>query len=97
MVQSAAIIPYAVSAQIFTFAGPDSAVVMAEARVQQDLRCTAVTRLAIAGCNEAEIATITGHSMKDVGGILDAHDLHCDSKLAESAIQKLEQSAETPN
>jgi phage-related baseplate assembly protein len=35
-VQSATIIPYAVSAQIFTFAGPDSAVVMAEARVQLD-------------------------------------------------------------
>lgn len=62
-----------------------------------DLRGTAVTRLAIAGCNEAEIATITGHSMKDVGSILDAHYLHRDSKLAESAIQKLEQSMETPN
>ncbi|MBV5270805.1 MAG: tyrosine-type recombinase/integrase, partial [Afipia sp.] len=27
-----------------------------------DLRGTAVTRLAIAGCTEAEIATITGHT-----------------------------------
>lgn len=62
-----------------------------------DLRGTAVTRLAVAGCNEAEIATITGHSMKDVGNILDAHYLHRDSKLAESAIQKLERSMETPN
>lgn len=35
-VQSAAIIPYAVEAEIFTFAGPDSAVVMDEARVQLD-------------------------------------------------------------
>jgi hypothetical protein len=25
-----------------------------------------VTRLAIAGCTEAEIATITGHSLRDV-------------------------------
>ena len=29
-----------------------------------DLRGTAVTRLAIAGCTEAEIATITGHSLR---------------------------------
>jgi integrase len=62
-----------------------------------DLRGTAVTRLALVGCNEAEVATITGHSMKDVGNILDAHYLHRDSKLAESAIHKLERSMETPN
>jgi integrase len=37
-----------------------------------DLRGTAVTRLAIAGCTEAEIATITGHSLRDVRSILDA-------------------------
>ena len=55
-----------------------------------DLRGTAVTRLAIAGCSEAEIATITGHSMKDVGAILDEHYLSRDSELAESAIKKLE-------
>jgi integrase len=61
-----------------------------------DLRGTAVTRLAVAGCTEAEIATITGHSMKDVGSILDAHYLHRDSRLAESAIRKLERSMETP-
>jgi hypothetical protein len=29
-----------------------------------DLRATAVMRLAIAGCTEAEIATITGHSLE---------------------------------
>lgn len=61
-----------------------------------DLRGTAVTRLAIAECTEAEIATITGHSMKDVGSILDAHYLHRDSRLADSAIRKLERSQETP-
>ncbi|GBD47797.1 phage integrase [Methylopila sp. Yamaguchi] len=55
-----------------------------------DLRGTAVTRLALAGCSEAEIATITGHSMNDVGKILDAHDLRRDSALARSAIQKRE-------
>jgi integrase len=62
-----------------------------------DLRGTAVTRLALAGCSEAEIATITGHSMKDVGSILDAHYLHRDSRLAESAIRKLEESVENSN
>lgn len=31
-----------------------------------DLRGTAVTRLALAECTEAEIATITGHSLRDV-------------------------------
>lgn len=55
-----------------------------------DLRGTAVTRLALAGCTEAEIATITGHSLRDVRSILDAHYLHRDPKLAESAIKKLE-------
>ena len=38
-----------------------------------DLRGTAVTRLAMVGCTEAEIATITGHSLRDVRSILDAH------------------------
>lgn len=55
-----------------------------------DLRGTAVTRLALAGCTEAEIATITGHSLRDVRSILDAHYLHRDPALAESAIHKLE-------
>jgi integrase len=55
-----------------------------------DLRGTAVTRLAIAGCTEAEIATITGHSLRDVRSILDVHYLHRDPALAESAIRKLE-------
>jgi len=40
-----------------------------------DLRGTAVTRLAIAECTETEIATITGHSLRDVRSILDAHYL----------------------
>jgi hypothetical protein len=29
--------------------------------------------LALAGCTEADIATITGHSLRDVRSILDAH------------------------
>lgn len=55
-----------------------------------DLRGTAVTRLAIAGCTEAEIATITGHSLRDVRSILDAHYLSRDPALGRSAISKLE-------
>jgi integrase len=55
-----------------------------------DLRGTAVTRLALAGCTEAEIATITGHNLRDVAAILDAHYLHRDPALAESAIRKLD-------
>jgi hypothetical protein len=45
-------------------------------------------RLALVGCSEAEIATVTGHSLRDVRSILDAHYLHRDQ--AESAIRKLE-------
>lgn len=60
-----------------------------------DLHGTAVTRLALAECTEAEIATITGHSLRDVRSILDAHYLHRDPALAESAIRKLEKRTET--
>lgn len=65
-----------------------------------DLRGTAVTRLALANCSEAEIATITGHSLRDVGAILDAHYLKRDSGLAVSAIRKREAheaGTKTPN
>jgi integrase len=55
-----------------------------------DLRGTAVTRLALVECTEAEIAAITGHSLRDVRSILDAHYLHRDQALAERAIRKLE-------
>lgn len=61
-----------------------------------DLRGTAVTRLALAGCSEAEIATITGHSLRDVGAILDAHYLKRDYGLAVSAIEKLERRTNRP-
>jgi integrase len=62
-----------------------------------DLRGTAVTRLALAGCTEAEIATITGHSLRDVRSILDAHYLNRDPALAESAIRKLESRTNSSN
>lgn len=55
-----------------------------------DLRGTAVSRLALAGATEAEIATISGHSLRDVRSILDAHYLNRDPRLAENAIRKLE-------
>jgi len=55
-----------------------------------DLRGTAITRLALAQATEAEIATITGHSLRDVRSILDAHYLARDPALGDSAITKLE-------
>ena len=48
-----------------------------------DLRGTAVTRLALERCTEAEIAAITGHSLRDVCSILDTHYLARDPALAE--------------
>lgn len=62
-----------------------------------DLRGTAVTRLAIAGASVPEIAACTGHSLADVEEILDAHYLHRDPALAESAIRKLEAGTKTSN
>ena len=46
--------------------------------------------LAMAGCSEAEIATTSGHRLKDARSILDRHDLHRDTRLADSGIAKLE-------
>ncbi len=62
-----------------------------------DLRGTAVTRLALAGATEAEIATVTGHSLRDVKTILDSHYLMRDPALAESAIKKLERGTKIPD
>jgi integrase len=62
-----------------------------------DLRGTAVTRLALVGCTEAEIAAISGHSLRDVRSILDAHYLHRDPQLADAAITKLERRTESPD
>ena len=62
-----------------------------------DLRGTAASRLAMVGCTEAEIATITGLSLRSVRSILDAHYLHRDAALAESAIAKLEKGTNFSN
>lgn len=56
----------------------------------QDLRDTAVTWLFRAGCSQAEIATITGHSLKTVNEILDKHYFVRDDALAVSAGAKYE-------
>jgi len=62
-----------------------------------DLRGTAVTRLALVGATEAEIANITGHSLRDVHAILDMHYLARDPALGENAIRKLERGTNSPN
>lgn len=58
-------------------------------RTFHDLRGTAVTRLALAGCEVSEIASITGHSIKDAASILDTHYLGGRFELAEQAMTKL--------
>jgi integrase len=55
-----------------------------------DLRGSAVTRLFGAGAGVAEIAAITGHSLRDVEAILDAHYFGRTTELAVSGIAKLE-------
>lgn len=62
-----------------------------------DLRGTAVTRLAIAECTPPQIATLTGHPIDQVYRILDAHYLNRDPKMAEDAIRKLETRTKTPD
>jgi len=56
-----------------------------------DLRGTAVTMLAEAGCSNAEIAAITGHSMTHVETILVKY-MSLTRDLARSAMTKLENS-----
>jgi integrase len=62
-----------------------------------DLRGSAVTRLAMAGCSVPEIASFTGHSLRDVESILDAHYLSRDQALAETAVRKLERRTKAVN
>ena len=63
---------------------------MIEGLTFHDLRGTAVTRLALAGCTTLEIASITGHSERDVAQMLEKHYLGDRAKLVEAAIIKLE-------
>lgn len=62
-----------------------------------DLRGTAVSRLAAANCTIPEIATLTGHSLNDVGAMLEAHYLNRDVALAISAVGKLETGTGVPD
>lgn len=62
-----------------------------------DLRGTAVKRLAKAECTVPEIATITGHSLRDVHAILDSNYLDRDPAMAESGIRKLEKGTKIPD
>lgn len=55
-----------------------------------DLRGTAVTRLAIAGCYVPEIVAITGHTMDEANAILERHYLGGTKELADNAINKLQ-------
>lgn len=55
-----------------------------------DIRGSAVTNLGAAGCTTIEIAAVTGHSLKDVEAILDAHYLSRTDAMADNAIGKLE-------
>lgn len=54
----------------------------------QDLRDTAVTRLALAGCELPQIAAITGHSLTSITGII-KHCLVLQPAMADVAIAKL--------
>lgn len=53
-----------------------------------DLRGSCVTRLAVAGATEAQIAALTGHSTRDVRNILDSNYLHRDPALSREAMRR---------
>ncbi len=57
-------------------------------KVFQDFRDTAVTRLALANCNKAEICAITGHSQARADEII-RHYMVLTTDMADSAINKL--------
>jgi integrase len=61
-----------------------------EDRTFHDLRRTAIVRLAIAGCTESEIVSITRHTIKEVKTILEKHYLYLDPQIAINAMRKLE-------
>ncbi len=61
----------------------------------QDLRDTAVTWLARAGCNELQIAAITGHSLASIHNVL-KHYLALHPEMADAAIGKMLAWMESP-
>jgi len=58
---------------------------------------TSVTQLALVGCTEAEISTITGHTLGQVRSIMDAHYFHRHPELGVRAIKKLETGTKAPD
>jgi integrase len=66
-------------------------------RTFHDLRGTAVTRLALADCTVPMIATLTGHSIRDVNSILDSNYLFRDPELGDEAIRRLEAGTKSPD
>jgi integrase len=62
-----------------------------------DLRGTAVTRLALAGCTEIQIATFTGHAVSSVKSIMDKFYLSRDPSMAVDAVKKLEKRTKSAN
>jgi hypothetical protein len=56
---------------------------------RQDLRRTAVVRLAEADCTVPQIAAITGHSLKQVEGIMESYFVRT-YEMGAAAITKLE-------
>jgi hypothetical protein len=63
-------------------------------RTFHDLRGTAVTRLALAGCSMPEIGIFTGLAPDDVQQILAKHYLNRDPAIAQNAAAKLAKLAE---
>jgi hypothetical protein len=62
----------------------------AAGKLFMDLRDTAITRLALAGCTVPEIRAITGHSMPTIHQVLQ-HYLALDDRMADAAIARLRQ------
>jgi integrase len=62
-----------------------------------DLRGTAVSRLAIVGATEMEIAAIPGHAVSDVRSIMDKFYFNRDPAMAVSAVRKLEKGTKSAN
>jgi hypothetical protein len=50
--------------------------------------------VALVDASVPQIASFTGHSLKDVEEILDKHDLGRDVKLAEAAVMRLNENEE---
>ena len=55
-----------------------------------------MSRLALVGFTEARVTAMTA-TPQDEAAILDAHDLHRDPALAQSAVTKLETGTKIPN